>query len=62
MSKNPALLWRCVRCGSGCEPGKTSCSDRCSTLVEQTNAKCREFGMQPYYVESRPFPFHAAGP
>lgn len=47
-------MHRCKDCGRDVSvaPHKPNCP----VLQEQTNLKCREFGMAPYYKEPRPFP------
>lgn len=44
----------CANCGrvTLTQPHKPGCL----VLQHQTELKCREFGMAPYYTEARPFP------
>jgi predicted RNA-binding Zn-ribbon protein involved in translation (DUF1610 family) len=47
-------LFICPSCGRDVivQPHRPNCPE----LREQTNLKCREFGMEPYYQEARDFP------
>lgn len=56
-----ALLFACHRCGSGVSPGKRFCGERCAELARQTNEKCRDTGMEPYYPENYQLPLFLEG-
>lgn len=52
-------MFKCHYCKTPVPPGEGVCKHkRCRTLdaQQQTNAKCREFGMPPYYQVPRAFP------
>lgn len=48
-------MFRCDYCKSPVQPGKRLCKrQRCITMEirRQTNEKCRELGMKPYYPQA----------
>jgi len=53
------MLFKCQHCTAPVLPGVEVCNRplcRQRERERQTNLKCREFGMPPYYREARPFP------